>query len=257
MTVQTTAIPRRQFAVQLTGPGELKLNPEKDVFPPGPHQLLARVEAVGLCFSDLKLLKQFSAHPRKGEIASGISREVLAKIPSSVPGEQPTVPGHEVACRIMAVGSEVRRHQVGERCLLQTDYRGLLTAGSNAAFGYTFEGGLQEYVLMDERVVIDEATGERYLIPVPEDLSASAVALVEPWACVEGSYAFTGRRTIKPGGRLLVAVEAGHAVSGLAEAMAGGLPGSVTVFGADASRQAALAAPGVPVHEARTLEDLP
>jgi len=26
------------------------------------------------------------------------------------------------------------------------------------------------------------------LIPVPEDLSASALALCEPWACVEDSY---------------------------------------------------------------------
>ncbi len=33
------------------------------------------------------------------------------------------------------------------------------TPGSNAAFGYNFEGGLQEYVLLDERMIIEPATG--------------------------------------------------------------------------------------------------
>ena len=54
---------------------------------------------------------------------------------------------------------------------------------------------------MDERVVIDPETGERFLIPVPEDLSASAVCLVEPWACVEDSYVNPERRRpLKAGG---------------------------------------------------------
>jgi threonine dehydrogenase-like Zn-dependent dehydrogenase len=162
---------------------------------------------VGLCFSDLKLLKQFSAHARKSEITSGLTRDVLAQIPSYVPGEKPTVPGHEVTCRIVAVGDKVKHHKVGERCLVQTDYRGLPTASSNAAFGYNFEGALQEYVLMDERVVIDRDNGERFLIPVPENLSASAIALVEPWACVEDSYANVERQTIKAGGKLLIVSE--------------------------------------------------
>ncbi|MGA2584342.1 MAG: alcohol dehydrogenase catalytic domain-containing protein [Tepidisphaeraceae bacterium] len=197
-----TQIPQKQYAVQLVGPGRLELNKSKEVFKPGPHQILAKVECVGLCFSDLKLLKQFSQHARKSEITGGLSKEVLAEIPSYVPDEKPTVPGHEVTCRIVAVGNSVKHHKVGERCLVQTDYRGLPTASSNAAFGYNFEGALQEYVLMDERVVMDG--GERFLIPVPEDLSASAIALVEPWACVEDSYVNIERQTIKPGGRLLI-----------------------------------------------------
>src|SRR5512136_489693 len=192
-------LPHEQYAVELVGPGELRLNPAKEVPRPGPRQMVARVEAVGLCFSDLKLLKQFSGHARKSAVIEGLDAAVLEEIPSYVPGSAPTVPGHEVVCRIVAVGSEVRRHRLGERCLVQTDYRTLRTTGSNAAFGYNFEGGLQEYVLMDERVVIDPESGERFLIPVSEDLSASAVALVEPWACVEDSYANPERRGVKPG----------------------------------------------------------
>jgi threonine dehydrogenase-like Zn-dependent dehydrogenase len=227
MKNETATLPRTQYAVQLVGPGQLKLNDAKEVFRPGPYQILAKVECVGLCFSDLKLLKQFSAHARKSEITGGLSRDVLKDIPSYVPGDKPTVPGHEVTCRIVAVGGKVSRHKVGERCLVQTDYRDLSTANSNAAFGYNFEGGLQEYVLMDERVVVEPGTGERFLIPAPEDLSASAIALVEPWACVEDSYVNPERQTIKAGGRLLVVADAGRKVEGLAEMIAKNAPGSI------------------------------
>ena len=80
-----TALPKTQTAVQLTGPDELTLNPNKTVPQPGPYQILAKVEAVGLCFSDLKLLKQFAAHGRKGPIVSGMDNATLAQIPSYVP----------------------------------------------------------------------------------------------------------------------------------------------------------------------------
>lgn len=199
----TTTLPASQYAVQLVGPGELKLNPAKAVTKPRDHEILIKVEACGLCFSDLKLLKQFSGHARKSDVIGGLSSDVLAGIQSYVPNEKPVVPGHEVVCRIIAVGSKVKHHKVGERCLVQTDYRDLPTANSNAAFGYNFEGGLQEYCIVDERVAID-SKGERFLIPVSEEKSASAVALVEPWACVEDSYVNKERQGIKEGGRLLV-----------------------------------------------------
>ena len=251
------ALPASQNAVQLVGPGRLVLNRSKDVPQPGPHQIVVKVEAVGLCFSDLKLLNQFSAHPRKGEIVSGIAPEVLQQIPSYVPGELPTVPGHEVSCRIVAVGSDVTRHRVGERCLVQTDYRTLPTKGSNAAFGYNFEGGLQEYVLMDERVVVDTVTGVRSLIAVSEEPSASAVALVEPWACVENSYSTTNRRTLAPRGRLLVVAEDGHAVMGLAEAAKPGQPPASVTIVASAEVDLPWAGPSVAVIRASDVRDLP
>jgi threonine dehydrogenase-like Zn-dependent dehydrogenase len=199
-------LPATQYAVQLVGPGQLRLNPAKAVSRPGPHQILAKVECVGLCFSDLKLLKQFDQHPRKSIVVKGLTSEALDEMPNYVPGAKPTVPGHEVTCRIVAVGSKVKHHKIGERCLVQTDYRDLPTAGSASAFGYNFEGALQEYVLMDERVVIDKS-GERFLIPVNEQLAASAVALVEPWACVEDSYVNVERQAIKAGGRLLIVAD--------------------------------------------------
>lgn len=199
-------LPETQHAVQLVGPGELRLNPAKAVTKPGPHEILIKIEAVGLCFSDLKLLKQFDQHARKSAVISGISNDALKEIQSYVPGPAPVVPGHEVVCRIVDIGGQVEKHKVGERCLVQTDYRDLPTANSNAAFGYNFDGGLQEYCLVDERVVID-SKGERFLIPVGDEKSASAVALVEPWACVEDSYVNQERQYVKAGGRLLLVAE--------------------------------------------------
>ncbi len=200
-------IPRTERAVQLVGPDKLELNPAKPVANPGRRQLLAKVEAVGLCFSDLKLLKQFSEHSRKSAIVNGLGAQALAEMPNYVPGDKPTVPGHEAVVRIVKVGPGVDRYKIGERFMVETDYRWLPTDKSNAAFGYNFEGALQEYVLLDERV-ITSPEGESMLIPAPEDLSASALALIEPWACVENAYTEVQRRTLKPGGRLLVAADA-------------------------------------------------
>ncbi len=200
-------IPQTERAVQLVGPDKLELNSAKPVADPGPHQVLARVEAVGLCFSDLKLLKQFSQHSRKSDVLKGLGEQALAEMPNYVPGDKPTVPGHEAVIRVVKVGQGVGRYKTGERFIVETDYRWLPTDKSNAAFGYNFEGGLQEYVLLDERV-ITSPDGESMLIPAPEDLSASALALVEPWACVENAYTEIQRRTLKPGGRLLVVGDA-------------------------------------------------
>ncbi|MHC4285383.1 MAG: alcohol dehydrogenase catalytic domain-containing protein [Planctomycetota bacterium] len=200
-------LPETQYAVQLVGSDELVLNKSKEVFKPGPHQILCRVEVVGLCFSDLKLLKQFSSHVRKSGLVAGIDPEILKEIPSYVPGEAPTVPGHETVVRIEAVGPGVEDFKPGDRFLVQTDYRWLRTASSNGAFGYNFEGALQEYVLMDERV-ITSPDGESMLIPVSEELSASAIALVEPWACVEDAFVSGERTNLKKDGQMLVIADA-------------------------------------------------
>ncbi|MHC4438068.1 MAG: alcohol dehydrogenase catalytic domain-containing protein [Planctomycetota bacterium] len=200
-------LPKTQYAVQLVGPDELILNKSKEVPEPGKHQLLCRVEAVGLCFSDLKLLKQFSSHVRKSEVVSGIDLNILKEIPSYVPGEAATIPGHEAVVRIEAVGPGVDDFKPGQRFLVQTDYRWVRTATSNGALGYNFEGALAEYVLMDKRI-ITSPQGESMLLPVSEELSGSAVALVEPWACVEDAYANTERTCLKTGGRMLVVADA-------------------------------------------------
>jgi threonine dehydrogenase-like Zn-dependent dehydrogenase len=116
-----------------------------------------------------------------------------------------------------------------------------MTSKANAAFGYDFEGGLQEYVVMDERMIIEPETGERFLIPVGEGPSASSVALLEPWACVERAYASTERDRPKAGGRMLVVAEAGHPIDGLDRLLADGAPGSLVACVTDPGHASALA----------------
>jgi threonine dehydrogenase-like Zn-dependent dehydrogenase len=250
-------IPAVQHAIQIVDAGRTVHNRAKAVPKPGPHQILVKMEAVGICFSDTKLLHAFTGHPRKSEVLSGLPPEVLAEIPSYVPGTLPTVPGHEPVGHIVAVGAQVRRHRIGERCLIQTDYRHLPTAAANAAFGYNFEGGLQEYVLLDERMIIEPGTDERFLIPVGEGPGASAIALVEPWACVEASYVYHERREPLPGGRLLVVADAGHAVEGIGALIAKARPAAVTALVADPAARAVLQPTGVAVAVAPDQAALP
>jgi threonine dehydrogenase-like Zn-dependent dehydrogenase len=239
-----TQIPTTQYAVQIVAADETALKTDKPVPELGPTQVLCKIEATGICFSDTKLLHAFTSHPRKGEVLTFLDADELASIPSYVPGEAPTVPGHEACARVVAVGSEVKRHQVGDRALVQTDYRHMLTAGSNASFGYNFEGALQQYVLMDERVIIDPVTEERFLIPVSDEPSASAVGLLEPWACVERAYATEERGTLKSGGSLLVVADAGHLIEGLTELIETATPGTLTAVVAENAQRAAIESVG-------------
>jgi threonine dehydrogenase-like Zn-dependent dehydrogenase len=197
------AIQARQSAIQLIGPGEMRLNQDKPVPRFGDTQILCQVECAGLCFSDTKLLREFGLHPRKTPVLAHLPGEVLRDIPGYVPGSSPTVPGHEVVLRVIGIGRTVTSVALDGRYVVQADFRDLKTNDANGAFGYNFEGGLQQYVLLDERVTI-AASGESYLLPVPQDLSASQLALIEPWACIENAFSTHQRRGLRPGGTMLV-----------------------------------------------------
>lgn len=201
-----TEIPATQHAIQITGVDEFVHNPSKPVDPVGPTQLLLKVEACGICFSDTKLLHAFDSHPRKAEVVAGIDPAALPEIPSYHPGDAPVVPGHEPVARIVAVGDRVTHFAVGDRVLVQADWKHLKTPKSNGAFGYNFDGALQEYVVVDERCVV-APDGEKFLIHVSDGPSAAAVGLIEPWATVEGSYAWAERNHPKVGGRMLVVAD--------------------------------------------------
>ncbi len=195
-----------QHAIQFTGVGEVVHNEAKPVDPVGPHQMMLQVEACGICFSDTKLLKAFDSHPRKAAVVSGIDLDALTEIPGYKPGDAPTVPGHEPVGCIIEVGGAVTHFEVGDRVLVQADWKHMRTATSNAAFGYNFEGALQEFVVIDERCVVTPS-GEEFLIRVSDGPSAAAVALIEPWATVEGSYAWRERNHVLAGGRMLVVAD--------------------------------------------------
>lgn len=224
-------IPETQQALQFVGVKEAVVNPAKPMYEVGPRQILIKVEACGICFSDIKLINAFDKHPRKSEIVAGLTEEELAEIPTYQPGDLPVVPGHEPVGVIVKVGDEVEDFKVGERYLLQADYRHLPTAASNAAFGYNLDGALQEYTLVDERVIIDPESGESFLIPVTDGPSASAVGLIEPWATAEASYEWTERQTVLEGGELLIVADPGHEIVGVDELVTAATPAQITVVG--------------------------
>ncbi|HPZ49240.1 MAG TPA: alcohol dehydrogenase catalytic domain-containing protein [Propionibacteriaceae bacterium] len=222
-----TGFPATQHAVLITGVDQIEVVSDKPVGTPGPHQLLLQVEACGICFSDTKLLHAFDTHPRKTDVIAGLTPEELAEIPSYKPNSEPIVPGHEPVGRVVAVGDAVQNWSVGDRVLVQADWKHLKTARSNGSFGYSFEGALQEYVIIDERTVISPE-GEKFLLSVEEGPSAAAVGLIEPWATVEAAYVSHERQSLKPGGSLLVVADDDTDTSSLDALVAKANPATIT-----------------------------
>lgn len=142
----------------------------------GPDELLVRHDAVGLCFSDVKVIRAGDQHPRLQ------GRDMKAK---------PVVLGHEVALTIVGVGENLKgKFKVGERYIIQAD---IYVGGKTFAYGYVLQGGLSQYnVLGEEALNGDEGC---YLLPIHKDLSYASVALTEPWACVEAVYHIPYRTT--------------------------------------------------------------
>lgn len=153
---------------------------------PGPDQLLVRHDAVGLCFSDTKVIAAGETHPRLN------GRNMR---------ENPVVLGHEVSLTVVAVGENLRdRFRCGDRFIMQADiyYRGV-----GLAYGYALQGGLSQYNFIGEEILNgDEGC---YLIPMADKTGYAQGALTEPWACVVASYSIPYRHAWKPGGRVLIA----------------------------------------------------
>ncbi|HNR30976.1 MAG TPA: alcohol dehydrogenase catalytic domain-containing protein [Candidatus Hydrogenedentes bacterium] len=142
--------------------------------PPADNEVLLRVDALGLCLSDMKIIAQGGNHPR-------LRGRDLAT--------DPTVLGHECAATVVKVGRQWQdTFKPGDRYIVQAD---IYYKGVGFAFGYMIPGGLAEYTYLDERALAgDEGC---YLLPVRPETGYSQSALAEPWACVEMSYCLEER----------------------------------------------------------------
>jgi threonine dehydrogenase-like Zn-dependent dehydrogenase len=152
---------------------------------PEPGELLVRIDACGICFSDIKILNLGPDHPRLQ--GRDLTRE-------------PVVMGHETAMTVVEVGRDLRdRFREGQRFLIQADvyYR-----GEGMAFGYRLPGGFTRYQIVG-REILDGDEG-CYLLEVSDRLSHAQAALCEPWACVEAAYSYHPRREPKADGRALL-----------------------------------------------------
>ncbi|MBZ5719725.1 MAG: alcohol dehydrogenase [Acidobacteriia bacterium] len=127
---------------------------EREVPQPGPHEVRVKVEACGICHSDL------------------LTKEGVW------PGIQfPRVPGHEVAGRIDAVGSEVKNWKIGQRvgvgwhgghCFVCDACRrgDFVLCAVGKITGITHDGGYGEYMLSPAEAVA----------AIPDDLPAAEAA---------------------------------------------------------------------------------
>ena len=153
--------------------------------PPEANEILMRIDALGLCLSDIKIITQGNAHPR-------LRGRDLAT--------DPTVLGHECSVTVMEVGEQWKdSFKRGDRFLVQADiyYNGL-----GYAFGYLIPGGMEQYAYLDERGLDgDEGC---YLLPIQPGTGYSESALSEPWACVEMSYCLEDRVAPEDGELLIV-----------------------------------------------------
>ena len=170
-------IPGEMRALVLDGVGLDHLQVRKVPTPrPGPRQLLARVDAAGICTSLIKLIAQGPDH----RLVYG--RDIAA---------HPLILGDEGSITIVKVGDDLRQaYRVGERFVIQPavdhapiNNRDWYQNGANGvekiAVSYTLAGHLAEYILVTEEVL---AAG--CLLPVPDNaLTYAHAALSEPFSC--------------------------------------------------------------------------
>ena len=171
-------VPGEMRAVVLDGTGFSHLGVRKVPTPrPGPRQMLARVDAAGICTSLIKLIEQGPNHP----LLSGWDITSF-----------PLILGDEGSVTLVKVGAELRaRYHPGERYVIQPSvdiapinhrerYRDSARGVNKVAVGYTLAGHLAEYVLVTEEIL--EAG---CLLPLPDaSLPFAHAALSEPFSCV-------------------------------------------------------------------------
>ena len=144
---------------------------------PGPNQLLARVDAAGVCTSILKIVAQGANHT----YFNGWD-----------PAKFPLILGDEGAVTIAKVGDNLaKQYKIGERYAVQPAvdvgpinhrerYKNNGEGMFKTAVGYTLGGNLAEYILIGEEVLQGEC-----LLPLPDQkLPYFAVSMGEPISCV-------------------------------------------------------------------------
>ncbi len=180
---EVEVVPTEMRATVLSGRGTDQLAVRSLPMPrPGPGQLLARVDAAGICTSVNKLIDQGAEHP----LMHGWD-----------PAQHPAIVGDEGVVTLVEVGDGLRdQWSVGQRCSVQPAvdhspinhldrYHDGGRGVAKIAVGYSLPGLLAEYILIGEEVL---AAG--CLLPLPDDaLPAGHAAIAEPISCIISSHA--------------------------------------------------------------------
>ncbi|NOT04633.1 MAG: alcohol dehydrogenase catalytic domain-containing protein [Anaerolineales bacterium] len=192
-------LPEKSWAWNLYGAGLEKMGhdgqPEPFSIPePNDDQLLVRIDSIGVCFSDVKIIKQGGNHPKL------YNRDLSV---------EPTRLGHEVALTIVKVGKNLQAtYKPGQRLAVQPD---IYQQGKSTAYGYTIPGGLIQYHLIGDEVLKTDAGA--CLLPVEDDMGYAESSLLEPWGCVIGAYTQRRRLTPKDGGIMWIIGQPGDSAS--------------------------------------------
>ena len=152
---------------------------------PAPNQLLVRIDSVGICYSDVKLINQGNQHP---------------KIRGRNLSTDPTRPGHEVSFTVILVGENLKdNYQPGDRFTIQPE---VVIANQKQTYGFSFPGGLTQYHLIGpELLETDQGVS---LLKLEGVMGFSAVSLLEPWGSVLASYDENRRLIPKKGGNMWI-----------------------------------------------------
>ena len=183
-------LPEKTWAWNMYGAGLENIGKEgkPEQFPipePGDDQLLVRIDSVGICFSDVKVMRQGGAHPK-------LYNRDLTKEPGRL--------GHEVSLTVVKVGEDLKdQYSPGQRLAVQPD---IYQDGKSTAYGYTIPGGLIQYHLIGPEV-LDTDEGA-CLLPLEGGMSYAAASLLEPWGCVLAAYTQRRRLNPKQGGTMWI-----------------------------------------------------
>src|SRR5258708_29896635 len=132
----------------------------------GPGELLVRVDAVGLCASDAKMIRIGNQYPL-------FYGRDLALNPSRL--------GHELALTVVQVGEAWQGvYHRGQRLGLQPD---IFVNGQRMAFGVMIPGGLTEYITLSHAILAgDEGS---YFFPVQDKVGYFEISFFEPLTSLE------------------------------------------------------------------------
>ncbi len=170
--------PARMRALVLDGVGFEHLQVRMVPVPsPGPRQMLARVDAAGICSSLIKLIEQGPKH----KLMYGWDVSTY-----------PIVLGDEGSVTVVAIGEELRgKYTVDERfviqpavdhlpCNFRERYFNKGLGVKKLGVGYTLGGHLAEYILITEEILAANC-----LVRVPaSNFPYAHAAMSEPFSCV-------------------------------------------------------------------------
>ena len=174
----TATVPKKMKAVVMSGKGFENVSVrEVEVPQPGPNQILARVDAAGVCTSILKIIAQGADH---------------TYLNGWDPAKWPLILGDEGSLTLVQVGKNLKdSFAEGKRYGVQPAvevgpincrerYNNNAEGMRKMGVGYTLGGQLAQYFLIQEEILEGKC-----LLPLPDDdIPYFGVSMAEPISCV-------------------------------------------------------------------------